>query len=65
MMAVGATVSSAEVSMVPTNTVSLDEKTAKSALKLLDQLEELDDVQRVYSNADFPDEVLVEYGQED
>ncbi|MDP7579241.1 MAG: YebC/PmpR family DNA-binding transcriptional regulator [SAR202 cluster bacterium] len=65
MMAVGATVSSAEVSMVPTNTVSLDEKTAKSALRLLDQLEELDDVQRVYSNADFPDEVLVEYGQED
>jgi transcriptional/translational regulatory protein YebC/TACO1 len=30
-------------------------------LKLLDSLEELDDVQRVYSNADFPDEVLLEY----
>ena len=60
----GATVSSSELSMVPKNTVPLDNKTSKSALKLLDQLEELDDVQRVYSNADFPDEVLEEYGRE-
>ena len=65
MMSLGATVSSSELSMLPKNTVPLDEKTAKSALRLLDQLEELDDVQRVYSNADFPDEALEEYGRED
>ena len=33
----------------------------QEALKLLDQIEELDDVQRVYSNAEFPDSVLMEY----
>lgn len=57
----GLTVDSAELSMVPTTTVSLDEKTAVQTLKLLDALEELDDVQRVYSNAEFPDAVLLEY----
>jgi transcriptional/translational regulatory protein YebC/TACO1 len=39
----------------------LDEKTAMQALRLLDQLEELDDIQKVFSNADFPDEALAEY----
>ncbi len=29
--------------------------------RLLDKLEEMDDVQRVYSNADFPDEVVSKY----
>jgi len=47
--------------MLPKSTISLDDKQAGQVLKLLDTLEELDDVQRVYSNADFPDEVLVEY----
>ncbi len=55
------TVASAEVSLVPKNTVPLDERAALQVLKLLDQLEELDDVQKVYSNADFPDAVLMEY----
>lgn len=49
---------SAEVLMIAKNTVTLDEKTAQQTLRLLDRLEELDDVQKVYSNADFPDEVL-------
>ncbi len=39
-------------------TVALDEKTASEVLKLLDALEELDDVQQVYSNADFPEAAL-------
>lgn len=39
-------------------TVSLDEEHAEKVLKLLDALEDLDDVQHVYSNADFPDSVL-------
>jgi YebC/PmpR family DNA-binding regulatory protein len=54
-------VASADLAMLPKSTISLDEKQALQVLKLLDTLEELDDVQRVYSNGDFPDEVLMEY----
>lgn len=60
----GAEVTSTELTMLPKNTVPLDDKTAKKALNLLDQLEELDDTQKVYSNADFTDEVLTTYGNE-
>ena len=56
-----ASIVSSELSMIPTSTISLDDKTAKQTLKLLDQLEDLDDVQKVYSNADFSDSVLEEY----
>jgi YebC/PmpR family DNA-binding regulatory protein len=52
---------SAEIARVPTAMVALEEKEALQALRLLDRLEDLDDVQRVYSNADFPDEVLASY----
>jgi len=55
------TVVSAEVLMVPNNVVMLDEKVALQALRLLDRIEELDDVQRVFTNADFPDEALENY----
>jgi YebC/PmpR family DNA-binding regulatory protein len=48
---------SAEVSMVPTTTVMLDEKGTMQALKLVDHLEELDDVQHVYTNFDFSEEL--------
>jgi YebC/PmpR family DNA-binding regulatory protein len=51
-------VESSELQMVPETMVTLDEKGATHALKLLDRLEELDDVQNVYSNADIPDSVL-------
>ena len=53
-----ASISSSEVQMVPKTTTPLDHKSAEQALRLLDRLEELDDVQKVYTNADFPDEVL-------
>ena len=56
-----ASVKLAEFSMVPNNTVALDDRTAEQALRLLDRLEDLDDIQKVYSNADFPDEVLAKY----
>ena len=59
--AAGYSVSSGEVTMSPKTTVSLDEQTATKALRLLEQLEDHDDVQRVYSNADFPDSVLAAY----
>jgi len=54
-------IASAELSMVPKTVVPLDEKSAIAGLKLLERLEELDDVQHVYSNADFPDKVLEGY----
>lgn len=55
------TIDSAEVARVPKNTVQLDDKAALQTLKLLDKLEELDEVQHVVSNADFPDAVLEQY----
>jgi YebC/PmpR family DNA-binding regulatory protein len=57
----GIAVESAEVSQVPKNTIALAPKQAEQALRLLDALDELDDVQRVASNADFPEEVLAAY----
>ena len=59
-----ATINSSELSMIPKNTVPLDEKGALQTLRLLDRLEELDDVQRVFSNADFSDEALEKYRNE-
>jgi YebC/PmpR family DNA-binding regulatory protein len=52
---------SAELSMLPKNMVPLDEGAARQALRLLDTIEDLDDVQKVYSNADFPEAALMEY----
>lgn len=57
----GYTVASAELAMLPKNTVPVDERTAEQMLRLLDQIEDLDDVQKVYSNAEFPDAVLLTY----
>jgi len=51
-------IESSELQMVPKTLVKLDEKAAVQALKLLDRLEEIDDIQNVYSNADIPDSVL-------
>jgi len=50
----------AELTMRATNNVELDLPTASSMIKLLEMLEDLDDVQNVYSNADIPDDVLAE-----
>ncbi len=54
-------IDSAEVTMVPKNLVALDEKKAIQTLKFLEKLEDLDDIQHVYTNADFPDEALANY----
>ena len=49
----------AELSRIPQNTVEVtDEKTADQILKLLDKIEEHDDVQNVYANFDISDEVM-------
>lgn len=57
----GLTVESAELAMVPKTTVPLDEKDAVAVLKLMERLEELDDVQRVYSNVEYSDALLLAY----
>ncbi len=57
---VGAPVASAEVIMRATNTVPVDTDQAARLMRLIDSLEDLDDVQRVFTNADFPDAALVE-----
>lgn len=59
--AAGVTIASSEVSLVPKTTILLDFKTAEQTLKLLDHLEELDDVLKASTNADFPPEVLEQY----
>jgi YebC/PmpR family DNA-binding regulatory protein len=48
----------AEVSFVPQSTVRVEGKEATSVVKLVEALEELDDVQTVYANYDIPDDVL-------
>ena len=51
---------SAEVSMIPSTTTALDLDTAQKVIQLIDMLEDLDDVQNVYSNAYIPDDVLAQ-----
>ena len=60
----GVEAAQATVTVVPNNTVPLDDHSAKQTLKLLDRLEDLDDVQQVFTNGDFSDEVLEEYREE-
>jgi YebC/PmpR family DNA-binding regulatory protein len=55
----GMDVDSAELTMVPKTTVELDdENAAKKTLRLIDALEESDDVQEVYANFDIPETVM-------
>ncbi len=52
---------SAELSMIPKTMVEVEDKAAIQTLKLLDKLEELDDVQKVYSNVDFTNQQVEKY----
>jgi YebC/PmpR family DNA-binding regulatory protein len=54
--------STAEITMLPQNTVKVTGKTAQQVLNLVESLEELDDVQQVYANFDIPDEELESAG---
>lgn len=56
----GAKIEQAEVSQVASTSIPVDAKTAPQVLRLVDALEELDDVQAVYANFDIPDDVLAE-----
>jgi YebC/PmpR family DNA-binding regulatory protein len=48
----------AEISKLPKSTVKLDGKAAEQMLKLMEELEEHDDVQHVYANFDIPEEIM-------
>ena len=48
----------AEITRIPQNTVSIDEKKGRSLLKLMDLLEDHDDIQKAYSNFEISDEVM-------
>ena len=55
----GMEVESAELTMVPKTTIELgDEAAARKTLRLIDELEELDDVNDVYANFDIPEQLL-------
>jgi len=56
----GITVDDSESAMIAKQTVSLEVDQVRKALRLMDLLEDLDDVQRVTSNVDIPEEVLAE-----
>jgi len=46
----------AEIAMVPQNYSEIDDEAAEKVMRLIDSLEDLDDVQNVYTNASFPDD---------
>jgi transcriptional/translational regulatory protein YebC/TACO1 len=55
----GMAVDSADLTMLPQNTIPLDDaESAKKVLRLIDALDEQDDVQNVFANFDIPDEIL-------
>jgi len=58
--AAGFKVQVAELSMLPKNTVKLDGTSARTMLKLMEALEDQDDVQNVYANFDIPEEIMEE-----
>jgi YebC/PmpR family DNA-binding regulatory protein len=62
LVAAGFTPANADIAMIPSITVPLDKEGAEKILGLVDMLEDLDDVQNVYTNADIPDEVMEQLG---
>jgi YebC/PmpR family DNA-binding regulatory protein len=58
----GLDLTGAEISMVAKTPISVEAKEAEQIIRLLERLEDLDDVQKVYSNAEFSDEVLAAVG---
>ena len=57
LTAAGFSVESGQITMLPSNTVAVGGDDAKKLLTLVEYLEELDDVQNVYTNADLPDDI--------
>ena len=57
----GIAVENAELAKVSKTSVTLDEHTSFQVLRMLDRLEELDDVQNVYNNVDISDDIMEKY----
>ncbi|HET6382636.1 MAG TPA: YebC/PmpR family DNA-binding transcriptional regulator [Armatimonadota bacterium] len=64
LKAAGFNLSSTEVTMAPKNTVQIEGKQADQVLRLMDALEELDDVQQVYANFEMPEGAFEAVGAE-
>lgn len=60
----GIQLESAEITMVPKTTITLEEKQALQNMTLINALEELDDVQAVYSNLDISDELMAAFEEQ-
>jgi len=58
--AAGIPIESAELSKIPSSTVTLDRNAGRKVLALIESLEDHDDVQNVFANFDVPDDVLGE-----
>jgi len=54
----GITLEIAEITRIPSNTVAVDENKGKALLKLMDILDDHDDIQKAYSNFDISDDVM-------
>ncbi len=54
--AAGLEAKTVELTMIPSNLVPVDKETAEKVMKLVDKLEDYDDIQNVYSNMDIPDD---------
>jgi transcriptional/translational regulatory protein YebC/TACO1 len=50
--------SDAEVTMLPKNTANIEGKHAEQMIRLMETLEDCEDVQKVYTNADIPDDLV-------
>jgi YebC/PmpR family DNA-binding regulatory protein len=62
MVAAGLEPENAEVTMRADNTITLELEDAEKMIRMLDRLEDLDDVQNVYSNADISEDILEQLG---
>ena len=62
LYAAGIEIEEAEITMVPKSTVSVEGATAEKLLRLLDALDDEDDVQKVAANFDIPEEILAQAG---
>ena len=60
ILAAGFEPENAEITMRASTMCELDKKGSDTMIKLLDALDDLDDVQKIYSNAEIPDEILAE-----
>lgn len=62
LVGAGLNAAESEITQIPSLTVSLDKESAEKIIALIDALEDLDDVQNVYTNADISEEIMEQIG---